>query len=130
MRRMKLRSAPESGLDVSVVVPVVERYGDLKQLVEEFSMELDRLSLCADWIFVVDEGQRAALPQLRELQRDSRHEIVIVLLGGAFGESAALTVGLERARGERIVTLAAYFQVVLIASWLRSGSIWSPVTSA
>jgi glycosyltransferase involved in cell wall biosynthesis len=108
---MKLRSAPESGLDVSVVVPVVERYGDLKQLTAEFSAELDRLSLCAEWIFVVDEAQRAALPQLRELQRDSRHEIVIVLLGGAFGESAALTVGLERARGERIVTLASYFQV-------------------
>ena len=49
--------------------------------------------------------------QPNELQRESPHEMVIVLLGGAFGESAALTVGLERARGSRIVTLAAYFQV-------------------
>jgi len=111
MRRMKLHSAEESGLDVSVVVPVVERYGDLKRLTAEFSDELARLSLSAEWIFVVDESQRGALAQLRELQRDSGQEVVIVLLGGAFGESAALTVGLERARGQRIVTLAAYFQV-------------------
>jgi glycosyltransferase involved in cell wall biosynthesis len=114
MRRMKLHSAPDSGLDVSVVVPVVERYGDLKRLTAEFSAELARLGLSAEWIFVVDESQRGALPQLRELQsaaESSEQEVVIVLLGGAFGESAALTVGLERARGERIVTLASYFQV-------------------
>jgi glycosyltransferase involved in cell wall biosynthesis len=37
--------------------------------------------------------------------------VVIVLMGGNFGESAALTLGMERARGEVVVTLAAYFQV-------------------
>jgi glycosyltransferase involved in cell wall biosynthesis len=51
------------------------------------------------------------LPQLRELQREAADEVAIILLGGSFGESAALTVGLERARGTHIVTLAAYFQV-------------------
>src|SRR5436305_10563404 len=111
MRRMKLQSGSEAGPDVSVVVPVVERYGDLKQLTAEFSAAIARLGLSAEWIFVVDEGQRGALPQLREIQAASDQEVSIVLLGGAFGESAALTVGLERARGQRIVTLASYFQV-------------------
>jgi glycosyltransferase involved in cell wall biosynthesis len=108
---MKLQSGSEPGPDVSVVVPVVERYGDLKQLTAEFSAAIARLGLSAEWIFVVDEGQRGALPQLREIQAAAEQEVSIVLLGGAFGESAALTVGLERARGQRIVTLAAYFQV-------------------
>jgi glycosyltransferase involved in cell wall biosynthesis len=111
---MKLGGDYESGPDLSVVVPVVERYGDLKQLTAEFAAEIARLGFSAEWIFVVDERQRAALPQLREIQAGSAgagQEVSIVLLGGAFGESAALTVGLERARGQRIVTLASYFQV-------------------
>ena len=107
MRRNRLRGEP----DVSVVVPVVERYGDLKQLYQEFAAELSRLGRSAEFIFVVDETQRGALPVLRELQRSGETEIVIVSLNGSFGESAALTLGFERARGERIITLAAYFQV-------------------
>src|SRR5947199_7345639 len=102
MRRMKLQSDSTAGPDVSVVVPVVERYGDLKQLTAEFAAAIARLGVSAEWIFVVDERQRAALPQLREIQAmsaKSEQEVSIVLLGGAFGESAALTVGLERARG-------------------------------
>jgi glycosyltransferase involved in cell wall biosynthesis len=111
MRRMKLHGDAETAPDLSVVVPIVERYGDLRQLTAEFSAEIARLALRAEWIFVVDEAQRGALPELREIQRTSEQEIVIVLLGGAFGESAALTVGLEKARGQRIITLASYFQV-------------------
>jgi len=108
---MKLHGDAEPAPDLSVVVPIVERYGDLRQLTAEFSAEIARLALRAEWIFVVDEAQRGALPELREIQRTSEQEIVIVLLGGAFGESAALTVGLEKARGQRIITLASYFQV-------------------
>lgn len=111
MRIAKLRGEPE----VSVVIPVVERYGDLRQLYNEFAAELDRLGKPAEFIFVVDDSQRGALPVLRELQRqlqaESGGEILIVTLGGAFGESAALTLGMEKARAERILTLASYFQV-------------------
>jgi glycosyltransferase involved in cell wall biosynthesis len=107
MRIAKLRGEPE----VSVVIPVVERYGDLRQLYHEFAAELDRLGRPAEFIFVVDESQRGAVPVLRELQNESGGEILIVTLGGAFGESAALTLGMEKARGERILTLASYFQV-------------------
>ena len=107
MRSNRLRGEP----DVSVVVPIVERYGDLKGLYQEFAGELARLGKSFEFLFVVDESQRGALQVLRDLQRDSQGEIVIVLLGGSFGESAALTMGFERARGETIITLAAYFQV-------------------
>ncbi len=110
MSRMRLRAGADTP-DVSIIVPVVERYGNLRQMVAEFSAEIARLGRTQEWIFVVDELQRAVLPQLRELQRESTDEMAIILLGGAFGESAALTVGLERARGTHIVTLAAYFQV-------------------
>lgn len=107
MRRHRPRIEP----DVSVVVPVVERYGDLKQIYHEFSAELARLGKGSEFIFVVDDSQRGAVPVLRELQQSGEGEISIVLLGGSFGESAALTIGFDRARGDVIVTLAAYFQV-------------------
>lgn len=108
MRRSRLRAGDP---DVSVVVPVVERIGDLRQLYAEFSAELGRLDRSAEFIFVVDDRLRGVLPVLREIQAEAEREVVIVLLGGRFGESAALTLGFERARGETIVTLASYFQV-------------------
>jgi dolichol-phosphate mannosyltransferase len=97
--------------DVSVVIPVVERHGDLAQLYGEFAAELARLGLTAEVIFVVDDHLRDAVPALREIQAAPEQPIEIVLLGGPFGESAALTTGFHRARAERIVTLASYFQV-------------------
>ena len=97
--------------DVSVVVPIVERYGDLKQLYHEFTAELSRLGHSSEFIFIVDNSQRDALPLLREMQQSEGERISILQLNGSFGESAALMLGLERARGEKVMTLAAYFQV-------------------
>ncbi len=107
MRRNKLRGEPE----ISVVIPIVERVGDLRQLHDEFAAELERLGKTCEFIFVVDDSQRNSLPVLRELQSLAENEVLIIVLGGAFGESAALTLGLERARGDKILTLASYFQV-------------------
>jgi glycosyltransferase involved in cell wall biosynthesis len=107
MRTKRLRSDP----DISVVIPVVERYGDLAQLYAEFAAELERLGLTAEFLFVVDEQLREAVPALRDLQARDGQEVAIVLLGGPFGESAALTTGFAKARADRIVTLASYFQV-------------------
>jgi glycosyltransferase involved in cell wall biosynthesis len=107
MRTERRRADP----DVSIVVPVVERHGDLEQLYREFAAELARLGRTAEFIFVVDEHLRGAVPALQEIQGSAGQEVAIVLLGGPFGESAALTTGFARARGARIVTLASYFQV-------------------
>ncbi len=102
---------PRVDPDISIVVPVVERHGDLEQLYREFAAELARLGKTAEFIFVVDEHLRAAVPALQEIQGQAGQEVSIVLLGGPFGESAALTTGFAKARAERIVTLASYFQV-------------------
>lgn len=108
MRTGRPRGEPE----VSVVVPVVERYGDLAQLHEEFAAALGRLGKSREFIYVVNEQLREVVPTLRRLQEERPgEEISIVLLGGPFGESAALTTGFAKARGEHIVTLASYFQV-------------------
>lgn len=97
--------------DFSVIIPVVERYGDLRKLFSEYAGEFRRLEKQAEFIFVVDDRQRHALPVLREIQDAAEEEVFLVLLAGQFGESAALTVGLNQARADTVVTLASYFQV-------------------
>lgn len=94
-----------------MVVPVVERHGDLRQLYSEYATELTRMGRQAEFIFVIDYRQQEVVPLLREIQREAEDEVILVRLGGMFGESAALTVGVEQARGEIVVTLASYFQV-------------------
>lgn len=110
MKRQWINGEPAREPDISVIIPVVERYGDLRQIYHEFADELAGLGKRAEFLFVVDDSQRSVLPVLRDLQQGG-NDVAIVLLGGSFGESAALTIGLERARGETIITLAAYFQV-------------------
>lgn len=107
MRTVRLRGDP----DVSIIIPVVERHGDLGRIYDEFAGELGRLGKIAEFLFVVDEQMRAVLPELREIQERAELEVVIILLGGPFGEAAALTTGFDRARADRVVTLASYFQV-------------------
>jgi glycosyltransferase involved in cell wall biosynthesis len=107
MRTVRRPGDPE----VSIVIPVVERHGDLGRIYEEFAGELARLGKTAEFLFVVDEQLRGVLPELREIQARAEQEVIVVLLGGPFGEAAALSTGFERARADRIVTLASYFQV-------------------
>lgn len=107
MMSSDLQNTPE----ISVVIPVVERHGDLEQLFSEYAAVISRMGRQAEFIFVVDYRQQQVWPLLRDLQQKVKDEIILVRLGGMFGESVALTVGIEQARGEIIVTLASYFQV-------------------
>jgi glycosyltransferase involved in cell wall biosynthesis len=97
--------------EISVVIPVVERHGDLRQLFSEYAAAISKMGRRAEFIFVVDHRQQQVLPVLREIQQLAEEEIILVRLGGTFGESAALTVGMEQARSKIIVTLASYFQI-------------------
>lgn len=97
--------------DVSVVVPIVERHGDLRALHDQFAAALDALGRSHEFVFVVSETQRRVLPVLEGIAAERPGEVVILLVGGRFGEAGALTLGLRRARAEVLMTLAAWFQV-------------------
>ena len=106
----------KQGPEVSVVIPVVERHGDLRALLHGFRVEIESTGKSVEYLFIVDARQREVLPELRRIQADSKDEIVLYVLGGHFGESAALSIGLEKARGEIIVTLASYPQVDAVST--------------
>ena len=106
------RSTPSGPADirlVSVIVPVVERVDDLTALYRAFSAELERRGEEHEFLFVFDGGF-VPPPDLLALSRE-HPSIRLLSFARTFGETAALRLGIERSRGEVIVTLPAYFQV-------------------
>jgi glycosyltransferase involved in cell wall biosynthesis len=94
---------------VSVVVPVVERTDDLLAVYRSFARELERHSKGFEFIFVFD-GRFAPPSELVALSRD-QDSVRILRFAREFGETAALRLGIEKSRGDLVLTLPAYFQV-------------------
>lgn len=96
--------------DVTLIVPVAERYDDPGKLYRLYVPELEALGKSFEFLFVVDGGQEKIVPSLRRLKEEGAR-VVFATLSRPFGEAAALSVGLSMARGETILTLASYLQV-------------------
>jgi glycosyltransferase involved in cell wall biosynthesis len=94
---------------ISVIVPVVERADDLVALYRAFAGELERRARDHEFVFVFDGGFTPP-PELVALSRTSE-ALRLLSFARTFGETAALRLGIERSRGELILTLPAYFQV-------------------
>ena len=94
---------------VSVVVPVVERADDLLELYRSFSAALDAEGEEYEFVFVFDGGF-APPAELLALSQENEG-LRLLRFARRFGETAALRLGIERSRGDVILTLPAYFQV-------------------
>jgi glycosyltransferase involved in cell wall biosynthesis len=94
---------------VSVVVPVVERADDLQALYRAFAAELDARGEAHEFLFVFDGGFTPS-PELAALSHENE-SVRVLRFARTFGETAALRLGIERSRGDLILTLPAYFQV-------------------
>jgi glycosyltransferase involved in cell wall biosynthesis len=101
---------PKGQVDLSVVIPISERFDDLKQLYEETRRELSSSGYTTEFLFVVDGPLDAAVRDLQILKQ-THSDVRIILLNHSVGEATALSVGFEHARGKYILTLASYHQV-------------------
>lgn len=99
---------PGSGF-ISVVVPVVERAENLLAVYQAFARELDARTQEHEFLFVFD-GRLTPSPELLALAR-ANEGVRILRFARQFGETAALQLGIEKSRGDLILTLPAYFQV-------------------
>lgn len=97
-------------IELSIIVPIVERYDNLRKLYTEYSNAFEQLEKSYEFIFVVDGGFEDAFEDLKRLRRDHSN-IKIVKLNKSFGESIAISIGVEKSQGNIIFTLAPYFQV-------------------
>lgn len=102
-------SAPNRLGLISVVVPVVERTDNLVTVYQAFSRELEGRAADYEFLFVFD-GRFEPPADLVALGREDPR-IRILRFAREFGETAALRIGIERSRGDLILTLPAYFQV-------------------
>jgi len=109
---------------VSVVAPLLNEaetlltfYGRLRDALDRFQFEL----------VLVDDGSTDATPTMLEALAAEDDRVRVVSLSRNFGHQAALTAGLDKARGDVVVTIDADLQdppeVIpkLIEHW-RSGS--------
>jgi glycosyltransferase involved in cell wall biosynthesis len=102
------RTLADSGL-ISVVVPVVERADNLVAVYHAFARELDARPEEYEFLFVFD-GRFTPPPELVALARENEG-VRLLRFARTFGETAALRLGIEKSRGDLVLTLPAYFQV-------------------
>src|SRR5438309_815373 len=108
--------------ELSLVLPVFNEEAVVPELHNRLQQFLARLALRTEVVFVNDGSRDRSLELLRELAaRDSRYRIVSFARN--FGHQAAITAGLDHARGEAVVVMDADLQdppeVVLemVAKW-------------
>lgn len=106
-----LTSQKQVAVQVSVVVPIVERCGDLFEIYRTHAEVLRQKGYSFEFIFVVDAGFERNGQEVDSLVT-SGEPVRIVQLARTFGEATALEIGFDQARGEKIVCLASYFQTI------------------
>lgn len=98
-------------IQLSVIVPIGLRHGDLQALYAEYRDGLNDTGLSWECIFVLDGSYPDAAAALEALL-SAHQRISVVYLSRGFGESTALMVGFEQASGELVLTLPAYHQIL------------------
>jgi len=97
-------------MKLSIVVPIFNEEGLLKELKRRLDAVLDTLKCDYEVIFVND-GSRDRSAALLKDQFQARPDVTrVVLFNGNYGQHLAIVAGFERVRGARIVTLDADLQ--------------------
>jgi glycosyltransferase involved in cell wall biosynthesis len=96
-------------MDISVVVPLFNEEGSLKELHQQLRTALSRVSNRYEIIFIDDGSTDRSFEALRSLKRfDNR--VKIIRFRRNYGKSAALSVGFQQAQGNIVVTMDADLQ--------------------
>jgi glycosyltransferase involved in cell wall biosynthesis len=99
----------QHGIDLSVVIPLFNEEGSLRDLHGQLRQTLNRMNLRYEVIFIDDGSTDRSFQVLRELKR-SDHHVKIVRFRRNYGKSAALAVGFDKAQGNIVITMDADLQ--------------------
>jgi hypothetical protein len=103
------RGASAPAVDVSVLVAVADRCGDLAEVYRAHAAVLERLGRSFEFIFVLEPGFEREGEALSQLASEGA-PLRVIRMPRHFGESTALVVGFEAARGDVILTLPPWLQ--------------------
>jgi undecaprenyl-phosphate 4-deoxy-4-formamido-L-arabinose transferase len=96
-------------LDLSVVIPVFNEASTLEELHHRLAQTLKGLGRSYEIIFV-DDGSRDGSPEILRALHEEDAAVKVVRFNRNYGQHAAVFAGLERCRGEVVVTLDADLQ--------------------
>ena len=81
---------------LSVIIPITERYDDLRKLYLQYVEALAASNYSYELIFVLDGVNLAALKILKELKSEFP-QVEVITTNRRVGEATALAIGFERA---------------------------------
>lgn len=112
--------APSSSVTLSIVIPMFNEEAVLPLLIERLRPLADGLDTAYE-VVAVDDGSSDSTPVILERLRREWPQLRIVRLRANSGHQAAISAGLDRARGDYVVTLDADLQdpPEVIAEMLR-----------
>ena len=101
---LKTKTSSEEGIDVSIVIPLLNEVENIKLLYQQLKLVIDVLDKRSEVILVDDGSTDGTFEVLRELQsQDSR--LRIIRLRRNFGQSAGFSAGFDYAQGQVIITM-------------------------
>lgn len=97
------------GVELSVVIPLLNEEGSLRELHQQLRQVLGRMNMRYEILFVDDGSTDRSFNVLRDLKRNDRH-IQVIRFRRNYGKSAALAVGFAKALGTTVITMDADLQ--------------------
>jgi glycosyltransferase involved in cell wall biosynthesis len=104
------RTDPESSLDLSVVVPVLDEEESIGPLYSSLKEALDPLGKKYEIVFIDDGSEDGSFQILKSLYEGDSEHIRVIQFRRNFGKTAALTAGFRQARGDVVITMDADLQ--------------------
>ena len=86
---------------LSVVVPLYNEAENLAELYRRVTAAVEALGLSFE-VVLVNDGSKDATPQLLDALHQQDRRIVVLHLSRNFGHQAALSAGMEAARGQAV----------------------------
>jgi glycosyltransferase involved in cell wall biosynthesis len=96
--------APAAEVDVTVLVPVLDEAGTVRELASRVAAVLDGIGRSFEIVFV-DDGSRDGTPDRVREAREADPRVKLVRLRRNFGKAAALSAGFDQARGRIVITM-------------------------
>lgn len=100
-----MNQRPPQMLDLSIIIPVFNEEDNVEPLFQEIQATLCENSLSYEVIFVDDGSKDSTRQALRRIQLSDAAHVRLVLLRRNCGQTAALSAGLDHARGRVFIPM-------------------------
>lgn len=98
---------------ISVLVSVVSEVDDLEEIHRELIAELEKLPAGFEVLYLVGAVPPESLEQARRLQGQDPDRVRVLQFADVVGKAGMLAAGIDRAKGEVLITLPGRFEIDL-----------------